>query len=202
LSVIGSTEHRELAREAVRKSQVLLKNRDSLLPLSTEIKKIVIGGESADNLGRQAGGWTTEWQGIDGNAGIVGTTILEGIKNTVSKDTKVDYNRTGDFTLDESLADVGIAIVGEKPYAEGWGDIANPSLSPEDITTIKKVEAKSKKLVVVIVSGRPLDIKKYVNDWDAVVASWLPGSEGQGVSDVLFGSFPFTGTLPVDWELN
>ncbi|MFA7315059.1 MAG: glycoside hydrolase family 3 protein [Candidatus Magasanikbacteria bacterium] len=202
LSVIGSTEHRELAREAVRKSQVLLKNNESILPLSTSTKKIIVGGESADNLGRQAGGWTTEWQGIDGNYGIVGTTILEALKNTVSKDTKVEYNKTGDFTTNDSLADVGIAVVGEKPYAEGWGDNANPSLSPEDLATIKKVKAKSKKIVVIIVSGRPLDIKKYVNDWDAVVASWLPGSEGQGVADVLFGFFPFTGTLPVDWKLN
>ncbi|MDD2656462.1 MAG: glycoside hydrolase family 3 protein [Patescibacteria group bacterium] len=201
LSVIGSEEHREIAREAVRKSQVLLKNKNSVLPLSKTLKKIIVAGGSADNLGRQAGGWTTEWQGIDGNAGIVGTTILEAIKNTVSKDSEIDYNKEGNFANTNNLADVGIAIVGEKPYAEGWGDIANPILSPEDLLVIEKVQAKSKKIVVIIVSGRPLDIKDYAKNWDGIIASWLPGSEGQGVVDVLFGDFDFTGKLPVDWEL-
>jgi beta-glucosidase len=201
LSVIGNAEHRELAREAVRKSQVLLKNKNSALPLSASSSKIIVAGSAADNLGRQAGGWTTEWQGIDGNNGIMGTTILEAIRNTVSENTGIEYNAKGDFSFTNNLADVGIAVVGEKPYAEGWGDIANPSLSPEDLSAIKKVKEKSKKIVIIIVSGRPLDIKKYANDWDAIVAAWLPGSEGQGVTDVLFGDFAFTGILPVDWEL-
>ena len=201
LSVIGSDTHRELAREAVRKSQVLLQNNDSALPLDKSVNKIIIAGSAADNLGRQAGGWTTKWQGIDGNAGIVGTTILESIKNTVPKDTKIEYNKNGDFSVRNNLADVGIAVVGEKPYAEGWGDIANPSLSPEDLSAIEKVKAKSKKVVVIIVSGRPLNIKDYAENWDAIIAAWLPGSEGQGVADVLFGDFPFTGTLPVGWDL-
>ena len=201
LSIIGSAAHRELAREVARKSQVLLKNEDSVLPLSKSLKKIIVAGSAADNLGRQAGGWTTEWQGIDGNYGILGTTILEAIKNTVSKDTEVEYNKEGDFSVKNNLADVGIVVVGEKPYAEGWGDIANPNLSPEDLSAIKKVKAKSKKIIVIIVSGRPLDIKEYAKNWDAVVAAWLPGSEGQGVTDVLFGDFAFTGTLPVDWKI-
>jgi len=201
LSVVGSAEHRELSREAVRKSQVLLKNEYSVLPLNKSLNKIIIAGSAADNLGRQAGGWTTEWQGTDGNYGILGTTILEAIKDTVSRDTEVEYNKEGDFSTGENLADFGIAIVGEKPYAEGWGDIANPSLSSEDLSAIKKVKAKSKKIVVIIVSGRPLDIKEYAKNWDAIIASWLPGSEGQGVADVLFGDFAFTGALPLDWEL-
>ena len=163
LSIIGNAEHRTLAREAVRKSQVLLKNENSALPLSKSLNKIIIAGSAADNLGRQAGGWTTEWQGIDGNYGVVGTTILEAIKNTVSKNSIVKYNLEGNFSEQENLADVGIAVVGEKPYAEGWGDNVNPSLSPEDLATIQKVKAKSKKLIVIIVSGRPLDIKKYIH---------------------------------------
>lgn len=201
LSAIGSAEHRELAKEAVRKSQVLLKNKNSTLPLAKSLNKIIIAGSAADNLGRQAGGWTTEWQGIDGNYGILGTTIFEAIKNTVVGNTEVEYNEKGDFSTRNNLADVGIIVVGEKPYAEGWGDIANPSLSPEDLSAIEKVKAKSKKIVVIIVSGRPLNIKKYAKNWDAIVAAWLPGSEGQGVADVLFGDFAFTGVLPVDWEL-
>ena len=199
LSVIGSKEHRELAREAVRKSQVLLKNKNWVLPLSKTQNKIIVAGAAADNLGRQAGGWTTEWQGIDGNYGIVGTTVLQAIKNTVSENTNVEYNIRGDFSGGSGLADVGIAVVGEKPYAEGWGDNANPSLSAEDLETIQKVKAKSKKVVVVVISGRPLDIKKYINNWDGVIASWLPGSEGEGITDVLFGDYGFSAQLPVEW---
>jgi len=201
LSIIGNDQHREIAREAVRKSQILLENKNSLLPLPKSLKKIIVAGSSADNLGRQAGGWTTEWQGIDGNFGISGTTILEAIKNTVSRDTEVEYNKEGYFSIKNNFADVGIVVVGEKPYAEGWGDIANPSLSHEDLLTIEKVKARSKKIVVIIISGRPLDIKKYAKDWDGVIAAWLPGSEGQGVADVLFGDYPFTGILPIKWDL-
>jgi beta-glucosidase len=201
LSVIGNTEHRDLAREAVRKSQVLLKNTNLVLPLSVSLNKIIVAGASANNLGRQAGGWTTEWQGIDGNHGISGTTILEAIKKTVSKNTEVQFNEEGNFSIGNNLADVGIVVVGEKPYAEGWGDNANPKLSPEDLLAIEKTKAKSKKIIVVIISGRPLDISSYSKDWDGIVASWLPGSEGEGVTDVLFGLHSFTGTLPVSWNI-
>lgn len=200
LTVIGSAEHRELAKEAVRKSQVLLKNKNSALPLSTSLDKIIVAGSAADNLGRQAGGWTTEWQGIEGNNVLSGTTILQAIKNTVAKNTEVEYNESGNFSLGNNLADVGIAVVGEKPYAEGWGDNAKPALSLEDLATIRKVKAQSKKIVVIIISGRPLNIAAYTKDWDGLIAAWLPGSEGQGVADVLFGLYPFTGTLPVSWN--
>ena len=179
---------------------IKLKNKNSILPLPVSLSKIIVAGSAADNLGRQAGGWTTEWQGIDGNFGISGTTIFEAIKNTVSKDTEIEYNQQGDFSAGNKLADVGIVVVGEKPYAEGWGDIANPSLSPEDLSAIEKVKAKSKKIVIILVSGRPLNIKEYSKNWDAIIAAWLPGSEGQGVADVLFGDFSFTGTLPIVWE--
>ena len=201
LSVIGSAEHHTIALEAVRKSQVLLRNTNATLPLPVSVKKIVVSGASANNLGRQAGGWTSEWQGIDGDTSITGTTILEGIKETVSADTIVEYNQNGDFAASGELADIGIVVVGEKPYAEGWGDNPNPSLSPEDLSAIEKTKAVSKKLVVVIVSGRPLDISAYSEDWDAIVASWLPGAEGGGVADVLFGLHPFIGTLPFSWEI-
>lgn len=200
LSIIGNDQHRALAREAVRKSQVLLKNEHALLPLSRSLGKIIVAGSSADNVGRQAGGWTTEWQGIDGNNGIVGTTILAAIRNTVSEDTEIVYDKLGNFSLGNDLADVGIVVVGEKPYAEGWGDTAHPSLSPEDVAAIAKTKAKSKKVVVLIVSGRPLDISPYAKNWDSIVAAWLPGSEGGGVADVLFGLYPFSGVLPVQWN--
>ena len=201
LSQVGSEEHRKLAREAVQKSLVRLKDNQSILPLDKTLSHILVAGSSAHNLGRQSGGWTIEWQGIDGNW-ISGTTILDAIKHAVSKNTVVDYTIDGIFPKTEMLADVGIAIVGEAPYAEGWGDNAHPALSPEDLKTIANVKRASKKLVVIIVSGRPLDIQPYVNSWDAVVAAWLPGSEGLGVTDVLFGDKPFTGSLPIAWPLN
>lgn len=201
LSVIGSEKHHAIAREAVRKSQVLLKNTHATLPISTSTKKIIVSGSAANNLGRQAGGWTSEWQGIDGDTSITGTTILEGIKNTVSGNTHVEYDQNGDFAAGSELADIGIVVVGDKPYAEGWGDNPNPKLSTEDLLAIEKTKVKSKKLVVVIVAGRPLDISAYSADWDAIVASWLPGAEAEGVADVLFGLYPFTGTLPIGWDI-
>lgn len=200
LGQLGSAEHRLIAREAVRKSLVLLSNNDKILPLSKATARIVVGGSAAHNLGKQSGGWTIEWQGIDGNW-IPGTTILDGIKKIVSENTIVEYSAVGNYVANKELADIGIAVVGEAPYAEGWGDNAHPSLTPEDLRTIKKLKALSKKLVVIIISGRPLDIRPYAYEWDAVVAAWLPGSEGGGVADVLFGDYPFTGTLPVAWPL-
>ena len=200
LSVLRSDQHRALAREAVRKSQVLLKNNDATVPLSPSLSRIIVAGSSADNVGRQAGGWTTEWQGIDGNKGVVGTSILEALRNTVSDTTEVIYNQQGNFSSTHTLADIGIVVVGEKPYAEGVGDHDNPSLSDEDLLVIAKTKAKSKKVVVIIVSGRPLDLSLEAKSWDSIIAAWLPGSEAEGITDVLFGLYPFTGSLPVEWK--
>lgn len=200
LPQVGSAEHRALAAEAVRKSAVLLKNDRGTLPLSKAASRILVAGSSAHNLGRQVGGWTVEWQGTDGNW-IPGTTILQAIEGAVAKPAAVEYSPNGSFAPTAPAADVGIAVVGEAPYAEGWGDRDHPTLTPEDLQTIANVRAASKKLVVIIVSGRPLDIAPYVKDWDAIVAAWLPGSEGEGVAEVLFGDHPFTGTLPVAWPL-
>ena len=199
LSELGSAQRRQVAREAVRKSLVLLKNNSHLLPLAKTSNRIIVAGSSADNLGRQAGGWTVEWQGIDGNW-IAGTTILNGIRQAVSSTTTIEYDQRGNFQGLAGLADIGIAVVGEKPYAEGWGDDPHPTLTSDDLETIQKVKRASKKLVVIIVSGRPLDIKPYQANWDAIVAAWLPGSEGAGVADVLFGDYPFIGKLPIKWE--
>ena len=201
LSVLGSERNRAIAREAVQKSLVLLKDENDTLPLPKTSGHIVVAGSAADNIGRQSGGWTVEWQGIDGNW-IPGTTILSGIKAAVSENTNVEFNETGDFSTDGDKADIGIVVVGEKPYAEGWGDTAHPSLDETDLQTIQKTRAASEKLVVIIISGRPLDVKGLHKQWNALVAAWLPGSEGQGVADVLFGDYPFTGKLPVVWELN
>lgn len=199
ISTIGSSEHRAIAREAVSKSLVLLKNDRHLLPLSPRARHIRVAGSGADNVGRQSGAWTVEWQGIDGNWLPGGTSILQGIKNEVSSSTVVEYDLEGNFDHASPRAEIGIAIVGEKPYAEGWGDNANPSLTQEDLDAIDRLRTSCDRIVVIIVSGRPLFISDELKDWDALIEAWLPGSEGGGVADVLFGKQPFTGTLPLPW---
>jgi len=197
---VGSDAHRVIAREAVQKSLVLLKN-NRVLPLSPKIKHLRIAGSAADNIGRQVGAWTVEWQGIDGNWLPGATSILQGIKQTVSSSTQIEYDLNGNFNT-STKADVGIAIVGEKPYAEGWGDNANPSLSQEDLDTVSRLQASCNHVIVILISGRPLMISDHLKNWDALVEAWLPGSEGEGVADVLFGKKPFTGTLPLPWPAN
>ena len=197
--VIGSLEHRALARLAVAESAVLLKNDGAVLPIAVRGGRVRVAGSAANNIGRQSGAWTVEWQGIDGNELPGATSILAGIQAQVGMSTVVEYNALGDFASNRKMAEVGIAIVGEKPYAEGWGDTEYPILSDDDLQAIKNLQASSLKVVVVIVSGRPLLIANEIESWDALVAAWLPGSEGAGVADVLFGVTPFTGTLPLPW---
>ncbi|MFP4661239.1 MAG: glycoside hydrolase family 3 protein [Halanaerobiales bacterium] len=188
--LIGSPEHREVAREAVRKSMVLLKN-DDLLPLKKDMH-LYVAGSSADNIGRQSGGWTITWQGLSGNI-TEGTSILEGIENALEE---------GKVVRDINQADAAVIIVGEKPYAEGVGDDADLQLSDADIEELEKVEDSGKPILVIMVSGRPMMISEYIQGWDAFVAAWLPGTEGQGVADVIFGDHNFTGKLPVTWPGN
>ncbi len=202
LDVIGSAQHRALARDAVSKSLVLLKNENQTVPLSSHVGRIFVAGSAVDNTGRQSGAWTIEWQGIDGNAIPGATSILHGIQKSAGSNTQIIYDANAHFGTGGNLADIGIAIVGEKPYAEGWGDNGNPSLSSEDLQTISSLRKASKKVLVIIISGRPLLLPPEANEWDAVVAAWLPGSEGEGVADVLFGTKPFVGKLPLPWPAN
>lgn len=196
---IGSAQHRQLARTAVAQSLVLLKNDANLLPLPKDIGHLYIGGQAAHDLGIQAGGWTIEWQGRTGPI-IPGTTILEGIQAAVSPQTVVEYNQHGRFTGDPGAADaVCIAVVGELPYAEGRGDSASLSLPPAENRVLRRMEEACVRLVVVLVAGRPLLVTDDLPKWDALVMAWLPGSEGAGVADVLFGDQPFRGRLPVTW---
>ncbi|MCR4256308.1 MAG: glycoside hydrolase family 3 protein, partial [Candidatus Uhrbacteria bacterium] len=154
---IGSSKHRALAREAVQRSLVLLKNEGRVLPLDRNARKIRVAGNAADNVGRQAGGWTVEWQGIDGNWLPGATSILAGIRDAAGKGTTIEYDREGNFST-KDLAEVGIAIVGEKPYSEGVGDNAYPRLDDEDIAAIENLRRTSDKVVVILVTGRPLII--------------------------------------------
>jgi beta-glucosidase len=196
-STVGSAAHRSLARQAVRESQVLLKNRFGVLPLPKSAPKYFVAGRHADDIGRQSGGWTISWQGGTG-ATTPGTTILAGIRSAVSPGTTVTYNADG--TGIDGTYKAAIAVVGEGPYAEGAGDRPGAmGLDATDLATISRLRASGVPVIVVLVSGRPLDIATELPNWDALVAAWLPGTEGNGVADVLFGDYNPTGTLPMTW---
>ncbi|MFE6129709.1 glycoside hydrolase family 3 N-terminal domain-containing protein [Streptomyces sp. NPDC056437] len=195
LGSIGSAAHRAVAREAVAKSQVLLKNDGAVLPLKPS-QKVYVAGSNADDIGNQAGGWTISWQGSSGKI-TPGTTILEGMKKAAPE--TVTWSKDASAPLEGH--DVGVVVVGETPYAEGVGDVGNGhdlELSAADRAAVDKVCA-AMKCAVLIVSGRPQLIGDRLGDIDALVASWLPGTEGDGVADVLYGRKAFTGRLPVTW---
>ena len=200
ISKIGIKKHREIAKKAVRESLVLLKNDNQVLPISKEIKKIVVVGEHANNAGLQSGGWTVNWQGSTENYKGA-TTILEGIKKQ-SKGTVV-YDKNA--TENHSDADLAIIVVGEIPYAEFFGDIGHESnqlrlnLTEDHQQYIKTYTEKGIKTLVVLISGRPLVVTNEINKSNAFVAAWLPGSEGEGIAEVLFGDYNFKGKLPHSW---
>jgi len=192
---VGSEEHRALAHQAVRESLVLLKNDNAALPIGKDTRLIYVAGQGANDIRMQCGGWTS---GDLEDSGDIqpGTTLLEGIQSVVSNGTMVEYNAAGMF---DGMAEVGIVVVGEQPYAEGMGDAQDLRLTSTDIQTIANLRRHSRKLVVIILSGRPMIITGQYQSADAWVAAWLPGTEGAGVADVLFGDFPFTGKLPYTW---
>ena len=168
------------------------------MPSSKKLKKIHVAGVGANNIGMQCGGWTIEWQGKMGNI-TKGTTILDGIKSSVSNETIVSYTEDG---KNASNADVGIIVIGEKPYAEGMGDNETLELSKDDLMVLENMKSTNIPLVVIMLSGRPLMITEELNNWDAFVAAWLPGTEGDGVSDVIFGDYSPTGKLSFSWPQN
>jgi beta-glucosidase len=197
---IGVKAHRAVAKQAVRESLVLLKNKNKVLPLSKDTNKIVVVGEHANSTGLQSGGWTINWQGTKENYKGA-TTILEGIK----KHSKGDVVYDKDATQNHFDADIAIIIVGETPYAEFFGDIGHESntrkltLTEEHQKYIKTYADKGVKTIVVLVSGRPLVVTNQIEKSDAFIAAWLLGSEGDGVAEVLFGDFNFSGKLPHSW---
>ncbi len=196
LKTVGSAAHRALARRAVAESQVLLKNDDDVLPLDDD-DKVFVAGRSADDIGMQSGGWTITWQGKPGPI-TPGTTILDGIRKAADADATVTYSKDGSG-IDPSY-DAAIAVVGETPYAEYHGDRTDGlGLDDADRKTIDRLRDAGVPVVVVLVSGRPLDVAEDLPKWDALVAAWLPGTEGQGVADVLYGDADPRGKLPVTW---
>ena len=198
---INCAEHRALAREAVRKSQVLLKNENALLPLSKDAK-IHVFGSHHDNIGLQCGGWTLVWLGVEGNIVDVswwggefdltkiGTSIGQGIRDVAGKSVEAEN------------ADVIIYVCGEKPYAEWHGSIDKLDFAPNsaDLKTLAKLRAAGKKIITIFVAGRPRGVSKLLDTSDAFLMAWLPGTEGGGVADILFGDYPVSGKLPISWR--
>ncbi|KAG6414700.1 hypothetical protein SASPL_122073 [Salvia splendens] len=181
---LGSQEHRRIAREAVRKSLVLLKNGKDvskpLLPLPKNARRVLVAGSHADGIGRQCGGWTMDWQGQSG--------ILSGVRDAVDQETEFVYIENPEkAVVASSNFSFAIVVVGEEPYSEYEGD-----------STISNA-CGVVECVVVVVSGRPIVMEPFVDEMDALVAAWLPGSEGGGVADVLFGDHGFSGKLPRTW---
>jgi beta-glucosidase len=190
---IGSAPHREVARQAVRQSLVLLKN-DGVLPLPKSIGTVVVAGKSANDIGNQSGGWTISWQGQSGDT-TPGTTVLEAVENAVDPGTAVVFQERPKKQIS---GDLGIVVIGERPYAEGQGDDQHLGLDSEDTRAVGTV-CGAMPCVVVLISGRPMLIQDQLAQADAFVAAWLPGTEGDGIADVLFGDYDFAGTLPVTW---
>jgi beta-glucosidase len=193
---IGCAAHREVARQCVRESLVLLKNEKHTLPLSKKIKHLVVVGGAADNLGMQCGGWTVYWQGGTGEITTGGTTILAGIRQMVSPETQVTYSPDAS---DITKADAVIAVVGELPYAEWRGNMFGIDIDPGDTALMEQAKASGAPVVTILLSGRPLIPGSALDNSDAFIAAWLPGTEGQGVADVLFGDYKPTGKLPRLW---
>ena len=193
---IGSWAHRGVARECVRESLVLLKNNKHVLPLNKNLNHVVVVGAGADDLGMQCGGWTIDWQGGHGNVTHGGTTLLAALRGAVSMGTEITFSPDASNLKN---ADVTIVVIGEAPYAEMKGDRADLNLSAADRALIAKAKAGGAPVVTILYSGRPLVLGSALADSDAFVAAWLPGTEGQGMSDALFGDSKFTGKSPRAW---
>jgi len=205
---VGSAAHRAVARQAVAESVVVVKN-DGVLPLSKSVPGVALGGKTADNIGNQCGGWTVTWQGMTGNVTTGGTTIRAALQNVLTT-SRVNYALDGSATGNGST--VGIAVIGETPYSEGCGDIPSPQggtscvnrpttleVDSADVAVVQKMKSAGLQTVVVLVTGRPLILDQLLPIADAIVVAWLPGTEGAGVTDVLFGDVHPTGKLPRTW---
>jgi beta-glucosidase len=193
-SKVGSAEYRAVARQAVRESLVVLKNDGNVLPIA-KTSTVALAGKSADNTGNQCGGWTITWQGSSGNV-VPGATSVRAAMEAALGASKVLYSTGGTTT---SGASVGVAVIGETPYAEGKGDRTDLALGSDDVNVVKALKNAGLKTVVVLIAGRPMLLDSIMSYADAIVMAWLPGSEGAGVTDILFGDAHPTGKLPHSW---
>lgn len=199
LQRLGSPEHRAVARVCFQQSLVLLKNERRVLPLSSKARRIHVVGPGADDLGMQCGGWTISWQGSTGAVTPGGTTLLRALRRAVPAGVEVSYSADGADDMAAAAADVIVVVVAEKPYAEMMGDRKELSVAEEDRARVHKARATGKPVVTILYSGRPLILGSVWEDSDAVVAAWLPGTEGDGIADVLLGKVEPVGRLPRVW---
>lgn len=196
LKTVGSAAHRKVARECVRQSLVLLKNDRDVLPLPKKTRRVHVAGAAADDIGIQCGGWTITWQGKPGRVIDGGTTILQAIRRAVHPATIVTFDPEA---RDAAGADYIVVVLGEKPYAEGLGDRQDLALPESDLQVLRNVRACGAPVVMVLLSGRPLILGEALELCDSIIAAWLPGTEGDGVADVLFGDYNPTGKLSFSW---
>lgn len=191
---IGIQRHRDIARQAVRESLVLLKKENGLLPLDANTGRILVAGSHANNLGYQCGGWTISWQGSGGNT-TIGTTILEALQERVTG-AEIIYDI---YDENQVEADVALVVIGEGPYAEGGGDDSDLHLEKASTQMLRRIKARGIPTVVLLLTGRPMVVDNLLHDSDVLIAGWLPGTEGAGVSDILFGDFEPSGKLSHTW---
>jgi beta-glucosidase len=206
-ALIGAPEHRAVAREAVRKSLVLLKNKKQVLPLRVK-QHVLVTGDGADNIGKQNGGWTITWQGTENkNSDFPGaTSIYAGLREAMGNiGGSTELSRDGSWI---KKPDVAVVVFGEEPYAEGQGDVHSLIYRDgltADLELLRKFQAKNIPVVAIFLTGRPLWMNAEINNSDAFVVAWLPGSEGAGIADVLVADadnkirHDFTGRLSFDW---
>jgi beta-glucosidase len=195
---VGSDAHRMVARQAVRESLVLLKNDGPVLPLS-KTATVALAGGSADNTGNQCGGWTITWQGASGN-NVTGATSIRQAMSAVIGDAAIAYSTDASvLTATNGAATVGVAVIGETPYAEGMGDRTDLTIPAAQAAVVQALKQAGLPTVVVLVVGRPMILDPILPYADAILVAWLPGSEGAGVTDVLFGDVAPTGKLPHSW---
>jgi beta-glucosidase len=190
---VGSAAHRQVARQAVQESLVVLKNDCGVLPLA-KTATLALGGKSADDTGNQCGGWTISWQGASGD--VPGATSVRQAFESVLGASQVKYSLTGSNT---SGATVGVAVIGETPYAEGKGDKTDLTVASSDVDVVKAMKQAGLPTVVVLIAGRPMILDPLMPYADAIVVAWLPGSEGAGITDILFGDAKPSGKLPHSW---
>jgi beta-glucosidase len=195
LDAVGAPEHRRVAAEAARRSAVLLKD-DRALPISGRAP-ILVGGDAADDTGLQCGGWTASWQGSAGT-GVPGVTLVGALERATGAQVVYEPEARGS----EDEFDVGIVCVAEEPYAEGPGDRAVPEIRPQDAQVFHRMRARCRILVLVVYSGRPVVIPDLIDQADAVIAAWLPGSEATELPDLLLGRSDFEGSLRQPWPMS
>jgi len=194
---IGTNENRTAARALVSDSLVLLRNENNAVKKLSESKKILVAGQGANDIGMQCGGWTITWQGGHGKI-TTGTTILEGIQSVTNGKVSVTYAEDGNAS---GSFDAVIAVIGEDPYAETQGDRSgNIIIRDRDLEMLQKTYRFNCPVIVIMLSGRPMNIGDEYKKWDAFIAAWLPGTEGGGIADVLFGGKSFIGRTPYTWR--